>query len=74
VKSSAVVCRVKVSAEGQGEVSHAGVCMLREMADLTGLSAQGTAAWPARVRGRGSMRLAMGSPIWPLGWPTARTA
>ena len=44
MKSSAVVCRVKVSADGQGVVSHAGVCMLREMADLTGLSAQVTAA------------------------------
>jgi hypothetical protein len=32
VKSSAVVCRVKVSADGQRVVSHAGLCMLREMA------------------------------------------
>jgi hypothetical protein len=35
---------VKVSADGQGVVSHAGVGMLREMADLTGLSAQVSAA------------------------------
>lgn len=34
--------RVKVSADGHGVVSHAGVGMLRELADLTGLSAQVT--------------------------------
>jgi Transposase DDE domain group 1 len=44
VKSSAVVSQVKVSADGQGVVSHAGVGMLRGLADLTGLSAQVTAA------------------------------
>jgi len=44
VKSSAAVSQVKVSADGQGVVSHAGVGMLRELADLTGLSAQVTAA------------------------------
>ena len=33
-----------MSADGQGVVSHAGVGMLRELADLTGLSAQVTAA------------------------------
>src|SRR5262249_58032668 len=35
---------MKVSADGRGVVSHAGVGMLREVADLTGLSAQVTAA------------------------------
>jgi Transposase DDE domain group 1 len=44
VKSSAAVSQVKVSADGHGVVSHAGVGMLRELADLTGLSAQVTAA------------------------------
>jgi hypothetical protein len=44
VKGSAAVSRVKVSADGHGVVSHAGVGMLRELADLTGLSAQVTAA------------------------------
>ena len=44
MKGSAAVSRVKVSADGQGVVSHAGVGMLRELADLTGLSAQVTAA------------------------------
>ena len=44
MKSSAAVSQVKVSADGQGVVSHAGVGMLRELADLTGLSAQVTAA------------------------------
>ena len=44
MKGSAAVSRVKVSADGQGVVSHAGVGMLREVADLTGLSSQVTAA------------------------------
>jgi hypothetical protein len=35
---------VKVSADGHGVVSHAGVGMLRELVELTGLSAQATAA------------------------------
>ena len=41
MKSNAAVTRVKVSADGQGVVSHAGVGMLRELADLTGLSGAG---------------------------------
>jgi Transposase DDE domain group 1 len=44
VKSSAAISRVKVSADGDGVVSHAGVGMVREVADLTGLSSQVTAA------------------------------
>jgi hypothetical protein len=44
VKSIAARARVKVSADGQGVVSHAGVGMLRELADSTGLCAQVTAA------------------------------
>jgi hypothetical protein len=40
VKSIAAVSRVKVSADGHGVVSHAGMGVLRELADLTGLSAQ----------------------------------
>jgi DDE family transposase len=44
VKSIAAVSRVKVSADGHGVVSHAGVGMLREVAELTGLSGQVTAA------------------------------
>ena len=51
VKSSAAVSRVKVSADGDGVVSHAGVGMLRELADLTGLSAQVTAALADTYRG-----------------------
>jgi hypothetical protein len=42
VNGSAAVCRVKVSADGHGVVSHAGVGLLREVADLSGLSAQVT--------------------------------
>jgi hypothetical protein len=51
VESIAVVSRVKVSADGHGVVSHAGVGMLRELADLTGLSAQVTAALADTYRG-----------------------
>jgi hypothetical protein len=51
VKSFAAVSRVKVSADGQGVVSHAGVGMLRELADLTGLSAQVTAVLADTYRG-----------------------
>ncbi|ACV80763.1 IS1380 family transposase [Nakamurella multipartita] len=36
MKTTAMVPRVKVSADGAGVVSHAGVGMLRELADLTG--------------------------------------
>lgn len=44
MKSSAAVSRVKVSADGHGVVSHAGAGLVREVADLTGLSAQVSAA------------------------------
>ena len=37
MKRSKRVCRVVVSADGQGVVSHAGVGLLREMAQYTGL-------------------------------------
>ena len=40
-----------MSADGQGVVSHAGVGMLREVADLSGLSAQVTAALADTYRG-----------------------
>jgi hypothetical protein len=43
--------RVKVSADGRGVVSHAGMSMLRELADRTGLSAQVTAALADTYRG-----------------------
>ena len=36
VKSSAAVSRVKASADGRGVVSHAGMGLLRELADQTG--------------------------------------
>jgi hypothetical protein len=51
VKSSAVVGRVKVSADGHGVVSHAGVGLLREVADLSGLSSQVTAALADTYKG-----------------------
>jgi hypothetical protein len=48
VKSIAVRSRVKVSADGLGVVSHAGMDMVRELADRTGLSAQVTAVLAAK--------------------------
>jgi hypothetical protein len=51
VNSSAVVGRVKVSADGYGVVSHAGVGLLREVADLSGLSSQVTAALADTYKG-----------------------
>jgi hypothetical protein len=46
-----VVGRVKVSADGHGVVSHAGVGLLREVADLSGLSSQVTAALADTYKG-----------------------
>ncbi|MGH7732954.1 MAG: IS1380 family transposase, partial [Gemmatimonadales bacterium] len=51
MNSSAAVSRVKVSADGQGVVSHAGVGMLRELADLSGLSSQVSAALADTYKG-----------------------
>lgn len=50
----ATVSRVKVSADGHGVLSHAGVGMVREVADLTGLSEQVTAVLADTYRGRWS--------------------
>ena len=51
MKNIAVGSRVKVSADGHGVVSHAGMGMLRELADRTGLSAQVTVALADTYRG-----------------------
>lgn len=51
MKNIAVAPRVKVSADGHGVVSHAGMGLLRELADRTGLSAQVTAALADTYRG-----------------------
>lgn len=51
MKNIAVGSRVKVSADGQGVMSHAGMGMLRELADRTGLSAQLNAALADTYRG-----------------------
>lgn len=51
MKNIAAASRVKVSADGYGVVSHAGMGMLRELADGTGLSAQVTAALADTYRG-----------------------
>jgi hypothetical protein len=48
VKSIAVGSRVKVSADGLGVVSHAGMDLVRELADRTGLSVQVTAVLAAK--------------------------
>ncbi|ADU00831.1 MULTISPECIES: IS1380 family transposase [Mycolicibacterium] len=51
MKSIAAASRVKVSADGHGVVSHAGMGLLRELADRTGLSAQVTGALADTYRG-----------------------
>ncbi len=51
MKNIAAASPVKVSADGHGVVSHAGMGMLRELADRTGLSAQFTAALADTYRG-----------------------
>ena len=51
MKSIAVAPRVKVSADGQGVVSHAGMGLVRELADQTGLSAQVSVALADTYRG-----------------------
>ncbi len=51
MKSIAAERRVKVSADGRGVVSHAGMGLLRELADLTGLSAQVTAVLADTYKG-----------------------
>ena len=51
MKDIAGARRVKVSADGRGVVSHAGMGLLRELADLTGLSAQVTAVLADTYRG-----------------------
>ncbi|MGC4933939.1 IS1380 family transposase, partial [Gordonia sp. DT30] len=51
MKNIATASRVKVSADGHGVLSHAGVGMVREVADLTGLSEQVTAVLADTYRG-----------------------
>ena len=51
VKGIAAMPRVKVSADGHGVVSHVGMGLLRELAELTGLSAQVTAALADTYKG-----------------------
>ena len=51
VKSIAAVSGVKVSADGRGVVSHAGMGLIRELADLTGLSAHVTAVLADTYKG-----------------------
>lgn len=52
MKIIAVGSRVKVSADGRGVVSHAGMGLVRELADRTGLSTQVTAALTDTYKGR----------------------
>ena len=51
VKRSKRSWRVKVSADGAGVVSHAGVGMLREIGDLTGLTSQVSAVLADTYKG-----------------------
>jgi hypothetical protein len=52
VKGNKRVGRVVVSADGAGVVSHAGVGLLREMAEFTGLVGEVTVALADTYRGR----------------------
>ncbi len=51
MKSIAVARQVKVSADGRGVVSHPGMELLRELADVAGLSAQVTAVLADTYKG-----------------------
>jgi hypothetical protein len=51
VKVFSAISRVKVSADGRGVVSHAGMGLLRELAGVTGLSSQVTAVLADTYRG-----------------------
>ena len=51
MKNIAAARRVKVSGDGRGVVSHAGMGLLRELADLTGLSEQVTAVLADTYKG-----------------------
>lgn len=52
MKSIAAAQRVKVSADGRGVVSHAGMGLLRELADATGLSEQVTTVLADTYKGQ----------------------
>ena len=71
VKNIAAARRVKVSGDGRGVVSHAGMGLLRELADLTGLSEQVTAVLADTYKGPWVHAPVRCSPIWPRRWPTA---
>ena len=66
--------RVKVSADGRGVVSHAGMGLVRELADLTGLSAQVTEVLADTYKGPWTYAPGRCSPIWPRRWPMGQTA
>ena len=51
MKGIAAVSRVKVSADGRGVVSHAGMGLVRELADQTGLTSQVTAVLADTYKG-----------------------
>src|SRR5664279_4726416 len=63
-KSRRGVRRVRVSADGVGVVSHAGVGLLREVANLTGLIENVTEVLADTYKGRGCTTPAGSSPIW----------
>ena len=75
MNNSAAVARVKVSADGHGVVSHAGVGSLQAMAGPTGLSAQVTGRTGGHVAGPVDLcARVLCSPIWPPRSPARRTA
>ncbi len=64
MQGSKRVRRVVVSADGQGVVSHAGVGLLREMAEYTGLVDGVTEALLDTYKGLPVHALGRCSPIW----------
>ena len=73
-KSRRGVRRVRVSADGAGVVSHAGVGMLREVADLTGLIGNVTEVLADTYQGPWVHEPGRFSRISRWQWPTALIA
>ena len=74
MNSIATVGRVKVSADGHGVVSHAGVECCARWRTGPGCPRRSPTFWRTLTGARGPIRRVRCSPIWPRRWPTARTA
>jgi hypothetical protein len=63
VKATGWLKGLRVTADGTGIVSHAGVALIRALADNTGLTAGLSGRWP-----RGDCWSMTGAGCWPI-WP-----